>query len=599
MDASSDNVPLPRDDAEADPVILPTANLDALFGQLADDTRRLLPAVCLFQNVADIRILAAFAHSPGCPARFAGTEPPDWAAALEDASRAGLLTGLGSGMWRVDFAVSADLADLWRAENPADHEGVRDAATRCFAIACAGLGASLDQLLAAGNDALAYQVAGAHRGTLSTMLDYTLGHQMWEEARAIAGPLNQYLDSRELAGEADTWAARIQTATENPDGTPLNLDSPAGSLWLFITAQRASRQRESGNLDHAERSYQRILAMLEAQPESDETLTNISLAASHLGVIAIMDGRPDEAKGWYRKSLAIDENLGDRPAAAICYHQLGSIAWSEGELDEAEGWCRRAIVIREQLGLRALLATDYHEMGIIASLQKQLDDAEDWYNQALAISEDLGDQPNMALSYHQLGMLAHARQQLDEAENWYNQALAIFEELGDRQRMALSYHQLGMLAHARERLDDAEIWYMLALDISHQFEDRPHIAAGYHQLGLLARDRGQLDEAETWYGESLAIDKDLGNRPGIATGYCQLGLLAEQRGQARQALEWMVRSVTMFDQFPNPSTEPAPQHLARLTTQLGTTTLEQHWLAITGSPLPEAVHDYIGEHESD
>ncbi len=151
-----------------------------------------------------------------------------------------------------------------------------------------------------------------------------------------------------------------------------------------------------------------------------------------------------------------------------------------------------------------------------------------------------------------------------------------------------------MLAQAKRRLDDAETWYTLALDILHQFGDRPHIAAGYHQLGLLARDRGQLDEAENWYRESLAIDEDLGNQPGIATSYCQLGLLAEQRGQARQALEWMVRSVTIFDHIPHPSTKPAPGHLARLTAQLGTATLEQSWLDVTGNPLPKAVHDYIG-----
>jgi tetratricopeptide (TPR) repeat protein len=109
-------------------------------------------------------------------------------------------------------------------------------------------------------------------------------------------------------------------------------------LWLFITGRQANRQRESGNLDHAKRSYQRILAMLEVQPQSDGTRTSISVAASHLGLIAIMNGRLDEAEHWYHQSLAIDEDLGDRPGMAIIYHQLGNIDWSRGELDEAEGW---------------------------------------------------------------------------------------------------------------------------------------------------------------------------------------------------------------------------------------------------------------------
>ena len=215
LDGSRGNVPLPHDDAGADQAVLPTANLSVLFTQLTAETRRLLPAVSLFQNVADIRVLAALSHSSGCPARFAGTEPPEWAAALEDASQAGLITSWGAGMWQVDSVVSAYLADQWQAENPVDYEGMRDAATRGLAAACTALGVWLDQQLTSGNAALADQVAGVHQGTLSAMLGYTLEHRIWEEVQAIAGPLNKYWYSHGLSGEADAWAARIRSATKN------------------------------------------------------------------------------------------------------------------------------------------------------------------------------------------------------------------------------------------------------------------------------------------------------------------------------------------------------------------------------------------------
>ena len=37
-------------------------------------------------------------------------------------------------------------------------------------------------------------------------------------------------------------------------------------------------------------------------------------------------GRLDEADDWYRKSLAIKEELGNRPGMASTYHQLGITA---------------------------------------------------------------------------------------------------------------------------------------------------------------------------------------------------------------------------------------------------------------------------------
>jgi hypothetical protein len=119
------------------------------------------------------------------------------------------------------------------------------------------------------------------------------------------------------------------------------------------------------------------------------------------------------------------------------------------------------------------------------------------------------------------------------------------------------------------------------------------MADSYILLGSVAQDRGQLQEAEDWYRRSLAICEDLGNRPGMGPSYMLLGLLAEQRGQPREALQWMVRCVTLFEQFPHPAIDSALPHLARLTAPLGTGALETSWLEVTGSPLPQAVRDYI------
>ena len=41
-------------------------------------------------------------------------------------------------------------------------------------------------------------------------------------------------------------------------------------------------------------------------------------------------GRLDDAEDWYRKSLAIKEELGDKPGMAITYHQLGMAAQDRG-----------------------------------------------------------------------------------------------------------------------------------------------------------------------------------------------------------------------------------------------------------------------------
>ena len=593
LDGLRGTTPLPGGDAGGDRATSLAASITYSFTHLTAETRRLLPAVGLFHGVADADILALFSTDPGVSNRFAGASVQDWEQALDDAARVGLLTPLGSVMYRVHPALPAYLAARWRAEDPGGHDSVRDAATRALATSYGVLCEWLDQQIESGDAGLAYAVIGLQRLTLGAMLGYALDHQLWEQAQLIAQPLIYYWDARGLDEEAEAWTDRVQLATENSDGSLPRLDTPAGDLWLFIAGEQGNRQHRAMRLDDAERTYRQILDMLQAQPASPQQQSDIALSSHRLGIVAQDRGRLEEAGDWYRKSLAISEDLGNRPHMANSYHQLGIVAQDRGRLEEAEDWYRKSLAIKEDLGNRPGMAASYHELGMVAQDRGRLGEAEDWYRESLAISEDLGDRPHMAASYHQLGIVAQDRGRLEEAGDWYRKSLAIFEDLGDRPHMAASYHQLGISANLRERLEEAEDWYRKSLAIYEDLGNRPSMAASYHQLGIVAQDRGRLEEAGDWYRKSLAIDEDLGNRPGMANSFGQLGLLAEQRGQPRQALEWMVRCVTLFREFPHPMTGTGPDHLARLTAQLGTDALETCWREVTGSPLPQAVRDYI------
>ena len=52
----------------------------------------------------------------------------------------------------------------------------------------------------------------------------------------------------------------------------------------------------------------------------------MAITYHQLGITAQDRGRLDEADDWYRKSLAINEELGDRPGMALTYAQLGLLA---------------------------------------------------------------------------------------------------------------------------------------------------------------------------------------------------------------------------------------------------------------------------------
>ena len=74
-------------------------------------------------------------------------------------------------------------------------------------------------------------------------------------------------------------------------------------------------------------------------------------------------GRLDEADGWYKKSLAIQEALGDQPGIASIYHQLGNVSYLGGCLDEAEGWFKKSLAIYEALGDKLSMVKTLAQLG--------------------------------------------------------------------------------------------------------------------------------------------------------------------------------------------------------------------------------------------
>ena len=442
--------PLPAADApDADRTTSLAASITYSYTHLAGQTRRLLPAVSLFHGVADVDVLAAFSAEETVPSRFAGISWDEWSAVLDDAARVGLLTALGSGMHQVHPALPGYLAAGWHAEDPGGYNQERQASEQALRVACAAFSRWLTQQVASGDAALAYTLLGWQRRTLGAMLGHALDHHVWSDAEHIVRALDAYWGTRGLSIEAAAWVDRILDATAGPGQAPTE---PTRSLWLYAIIGQASRQTDAGRPDQADLAYRRALAYLHEQPATGWIRGSISTVSHQLGTTARARGRLDEAEDWYRQSLAIDEELGDRFGMAISYHQLGVTAQDRGQLDEAEEWYRRSLDITEELGDRPDMAITYHQLGVTAQDRGRLDEAEEWYRHSLDIKEELGDRPGMAMTNGQLGLLAEVRQQPRQALEWMVRCVALFDQFphpstgpGPRHLARLT-RQLGMPA---------------------------------------------------------------------------------------------------------------------------------------------------------
>jgi tetratricopeptide (TPR) repeat protein len=284
-----------------------------------------------------------FSFAEGVPDRFASVSREEWTEALQDATRVGLLTSIGGDMYEIHPALPRYLATEWHTADPGGYVQQRDAGEQALRAVCAVFSNWLGEQIEFGDAALAYTLIGLHRRTLGAMLGLALDHHAWEDADSIIRVLDAYWDIQGLGDEATAWADRLLDATAGLGQSP---PLAATSLRLYTTVHQADRQRDAGQPDRAERTYQQALAFLQDQPETEWARANIAVIYHQLGITAREQGRLDEADDWYRRSLAISEEFGNRSMIGLIYHGLGNIAQIRGQLDEADDWYRRSLAIK-------------------------------------------------------------------------------------------------------------------------------------------------------------------------------------------------------------------------------------------------------------
>ncbi len=518
------------------------------FHHLGEAHRRRLPALTMFEGVADVDVLTILSSLENTLERFGNITREQWEGTLEACVETGLLSRLGMGTYRMHPALPGYLMVLWQDEADTFFEDENRVLRQVSIQAHAALGTWLNQQIQSGSAETAMAVLDLERRTFGKVIGEALELDMFVEAQMMLQPLDKFWDARGLFEEAREWVERCQERLEDEGGNATDFNTDAGALWLFMVGSQADRLRRSGDLDTAEKTYDKIRLVLEASPSESA-----------------------------------------RRRLAITYHQLGIVVQDRGDLESAQDWYQQALGIFDSLDHRPSMARSYQQLGRVALNRGDLESAQDWYQQSLEILDSLGDRPGMAISYHQLGRVTQDRGDLESAQNWYQQSLEIKESLGDRPGMAHSYHQLGMVAQDRGDLESAQNWYQQSLEIEESLGNRPGMASSYHQLGMVAQHRGDLESAQDWYQQSLEIYESLGDLPHLAMSYGQLGLLAEAASRASEALDWMVRCVNLFPEFPHPATGPGPHHLARLTSELGMSELEASWQRCTGQSLPDPI----------
>jgi tetratricopeptide (TPR) repeat protein len=303
--------------------------------------------------------------------------------------------------------------------------------------------------------------------------------------------------------EVEVWLQRIQDAVDTYSWPEVS---------LVVTCKRGELARVRGDLVGAKSLLEQVIEWAEQM----EDRAVLALANCELGCTLCDLGDLDNSDDITGRSLAVYDDIGDRPGAARCWQVLGQIAMQRGDYKQAMLLMEQGLLIFEDCGDRWGMASTVNSMGDVARNDDDLAGAEKLYRRARGLLRAMGSQMWIFPDTN-IGLIHLARREHPEARIILERAIAAFTKTGHN-AVIIGCH-LGLAACAASK-SQWLLWDEHMGEATQMIEASEHADEDSARCATYAGDsalsQGDSDRARGAYEVSLRIYAILGRTAEVA-----------------------------------------------------------------------------------
>jgi ATP/maltotriose-dependent transcriptional regulator MalT len=215
----------------------------------------------------------------------------------------------------------------------------------------------------------------------------------------------------------------------------------AGALWRLWSTH--------GYLEEGQRWLEEALA-----GDDTPSLTR-SKVLNGAGGFAWLRGDLQRARAYLEQTLAMSQELGDRPGMARALTNLANVISALGDHARAKELLERCLALDRELDDTRGIAYSLGGLGDIAFYQGEFEQAGKYYEESLELHRKLGDKRSVGLTLNSLGAVARCTGELQRAEELFEQSLALVREIDDRWITVLLLREIGCLLLEQNRTERA------------------------------------------------------------------------------------------------------------------------------------------------
>jgi predicted ATPase len=325
---------------------------------------------------------------------------------------------------------------------------------------------------------------------------------------------------RRLEVELDNIRVALEWSLDNDARLGLRLVDALMRFWTEADYSRSGRN---------------WLAQLLKQPE---VLSHTVLRARALGVqgYLLLFGDSDQTAGpILEESLALCQELGDKPGAAFSLLHLGIVIFKSGDVGQGRQLVAESLAIYRELGDKLGIVTALHHLASNVD-NNDAQRARAYLDEALVLCRETEYLVGMAYSLSDLGHLALRQGDYPTAHLWLEETLAIHRQLGKGESIVYSLIHLGELASREGDYIQARIYYEESLSLAKQTGVTLPLADWVPvKLGYSALWQGDAARARRLFEESLQRFTEVDSMIGVIYTLEGFASLAARQGRPAQS----------------------------------------------------------------
>ncbi|MEE3718851.1 tetratricopeptide repeat protein [Tumidithrix elongata RA019] len=243
-------------------------------------------------------------------------------------------------------------------------------------------------------------------------------------------------------------------------------------------------------------------ACSEARDGEGRTLNNIGLVYDNLGQYS-------KALEYYRQSLAIIKEIGDRYKEGLTLNNIGTIYDYLGQYPKALEIYQQALAIQKEIGDRAGAGTTLNNIGAVYRNLGQYPKALAYYQQSLTIIKEIGDRPEEGRTLNNIGLVYDNLGQYSKALEYYQQSLAIQKETGDRFGEGKNLSNIGWIYSRLEQYPKALEMYQQSFALQKEIGDRAGVGITLSNIAYALNAQSKTELAILFFKQSVSIRESI------------------------------------------------------------------------------------------